>query len=66
MCHVTGAEFPQRKDIQLQFEEDLSGAISANTCSRMIPFPVGVFDCYKKFRESLQAVICGTPTFNTV
>ena len=64
MCHVTGAEFPQRKVIQLEFEEDMCGAISAHTCSNVITFPVGVFDCYEKFKESLHAVISGAPTFN--
>lgn len=66
MCHVTGAEFPQR-EIQLEFEEasHTYGAISAHTCSNVITFPVGVFDCYEKFKESLHAVISGAPTFNT-
>lgn len=65
MCHVTEAEFLQGKEIQLEFQEETYGAISAHTCSNVITFPVGVFDCYEVFKESLQAVISGAPTFNT-
>ena len=66
MCHVTGAEFPHRKLIQLEFQEDAYGTISAHTCSNVISFPVGVFNSYDVFKESLEAVISGPPTFNTV
>lgn len=65
MCHVTGAEFPQRKVIQLEFEEDVYGTISAHTCSNVITFPVGAFDSFAVFKEALQAVMSGSPTFNT-
>jgi len=64
---VTGAEFPQRRAIQLEFQEETSyGTISAHTCSGVITFPVGVFECYDVFKESLHSVISGRPTFNTI
>ena len=62
---MTGAEFPQRKSIQLEFLEEHYGAISAHTCSNIITFPIGAFNSYDIFKESLQAVISGVPTFNT-
>ena len=65
MCHVTGAELPHRKIIQVEFDEDAYGTISAYTCSKVIIFPSHGFDTYDVFKESLQAVISGPPTFNT-
>ena len=67
ICHVTGAELPQSKTVQIEFEKDTFGAITAHTCSHVISFPTNAFDdSYDIFKQSLHAVIGGELTFNIV
>ena len=58
LCYVTGSEFPQRRTILVNIEDNTSyGEISASTCSNSITFPRGVFCDYESFKVAMNAVI---------
>ena len=68
LCHITGAEFPERKTIHVDLigpsEADEYGAIVAHTCTNEISLPRGVFKEYAIFEQSFKAVLGGPPSFN--